>query len=86
MWTVSFDQMMKNKPLVPRGLVIFKLVILGEAVTILVLIKNSQVMVQGWSNLQDHHLPALLGKIRLANPNIYIPLLSFLGDNPCVIG
>jgi hypothetical protein len=51
--------------------VIFKLVILGEAVAILVLIENSQAMVPGWSDLQDLYLPTLLGKIGLANPNIY---------------
>jgi hypothetical protein len=53
---------------------IFKAVMLGEAVAILVLIENSQAMVRGWSDLRDHHLPTLLGTIRLANPIVPVRL------------
>ena len=53
---------------------IFKAVMLGEAVASLVLIENSQAMVQGWSDLRDHHLPTLLGTIRLANPIVPVRL------------
>ena len=49
---------------------IFKPVVPGEAVAILVLIENSQAMVQAWSDLRDHHLPTLLGTMRLANPAV----------------
>jgi hypothetical protein len=47
---------------------IFKPVIPGQAVATLVLIENSQAMVNSWSDLRDHHLPTLLGTMRLANP------------------
>ena len=52
----------------PAPEAIFRPVVSGEAVATLVLIENSQVMVQNWSNLCDHHLPTLLGTMRLANP------------------
>jgi len=51
----------------PAPKAIFRPVMSGEAFATLVLIENSQVMVQNWSNLCDHHLPTLLGTMRLAN-------------------
>ena len=51
----------------PAPEAIFRPVLSGEAVAILVLIENSQAMVQNWSDLHDHHLPTLLGTMRLAN-------------------
>jgi hypothetical protein len=51
----------------PAPEAIFRPVVSGEAVAILVLIENSQAMVQNWSDLRDHHLPTLLGTMRLAN-------------------
>jgi hypothetical protein len=53
---------------------IFKPVVPGEAVATLVLIENSQAMVGGWSDLRDHHLPTLLGTMRLANPIVPVRL------------
>lgn len=50
----------------PEG--IFKPSQPGTPVVTLVLIENSQGMIQGWSDLRDHHLPTLLGTMRLANP------------------
>jgi hypothetical protein len=47
---------------------IFRLVVLGEAVTILVLIEKLPAMMDQWTNLHYHHLPAILGTMRLANP------------------
>jgi hypothetical protein len=52
----------------PAPEAIFRPVVPGEAVATLVLIENSQAMVQSWSDLRDHHLPTLLGTMRLANP------------------
>ena len=52
----------------PAPEAIFRPVVPGEAVATLVLIENSQAMVQNWSDLRDHHLPTLLGTMRLANP------------------
>ena len=52
----------------PAPKAIFRPVVLGEAVATLVLIENSQAIVQNWSDLHDHHLPTLLGTMRLANP------------------
>ena len=51
----------------PAPEAIFRPVVSGEAVATLVLIENSQAMVQNWSDLRDHHLPTLLGTMRLAN-------------------
>lgn len=47
---------------------IFKPVIPGQAVAALLLIENSQDMAAMWSDLRDHHLPMLLGALRMANP------------------
>jgi hypothetical protein len=51
----------------PAPEAIFRPAVSGEAVATLVLIENSQAMVQNWSDLRDHHLPTLLGTMRLAN-------------------
>ena len=40
----------------------------GTPVATLVLIENSRDMIHGWPDLRDHHLPTLLGTMRLANP------------------
>ena len=49
----------------PAPEAIFRPVVSGEAVATSVLIENSPAMVQ--SDLRDHHLPTLLGTMRLAN-------------------
>jgi hypothetical protein len=57
----------------------FKPVVPGEAVATLVLIENSQAMVNWWPDLHDHHLPTLLGTVRLANP--IVPVSRHIVDH-----
>jgi hypothetical protein len=73
----SFGQTMP----VPEA--IFKPVVPGEAVVTLVLIENSQAMVHSWSDLRDHHLPTLLGTMKLANP--IVPVRLHVVDPPNII-
>lgn len=62
--------------LMPAPDAIFKPVVPGEAVATLVLIENSESMIPLWPDLQDHHLPTLLGTMRLANPIVPVCLVA----------
>lgn len=62
----------------PKAL--FKPAVPGEPVATLVLIENSEPMMNGWPDLRDHHLPTLLGTMRLANP--VVPVRAHLERMP----
>lgn len=64
----------------PEG--IFKPSQPGIPVATLVLIENSHGMIHGWSDLRDHHLPTLLGTMRLANPIVPVRhiVVAYLDD------
>lgn len=59
----------------PAPEAIFKPAVPGEAVATLVLIENSENMRPLWSDLRDHHLPTLLGTMRLANPIVPVRVI-----------
>ena len=57
---------------------IFKSDPAAKAVITLVLIENSQEMVSAWADLRGHHLPTLLGTMRVANPVVPVRWLFSL--------
>ena len=44
----------------------------GQPVHVLLLIENSQPMVEHWQDLQQYILPGVLGAVRIANPGINV--------------
>jgi len=52
----------------PDGSAIFRPAVPNQAVATLLLIENSQEMLPIWPDLRDHHLPTLIGTMRIVNP------------------
>ncbi|KZP23907.1 hypothetical protein FIBSPDRAFT_1042473 [Athelia psychrophila] len=50
-------------------------------VATLVMIENSTHMMNGWPDLRDHHLPTLLGTMRIANPVVPIQVLWLISSS-----